>query len=210
MKTPMTAVKLRVILVILLIVSILLGIGAFLFIRTKLVEKAADSAKTIADAASSHNRVQSLRDAEKLLQENAAVEAKARAMVADSRNYQYQTRLFQDVVAIGAQAGVQVSAVNFTAATPGSSAAPAATAAPTGTSATPANAALPGGLNLIKADVTVKGPLPYEKLITFISYLERNTMKMQVAKVGITSTSSGTSGGSQVNSEVFSIGVYIR
>lgn len=200
----MTAVKLRILLVIVLFVVIVIGVVGFIFLRSKLVEKANDTIRVSDDAKGSTGRVKSLTDAQKILEENAMVEFKAQAMVAESKSYQYQDLIVRDIYAIATKAGVQVSLIDFGAGTTGT---PTSNAAGVATPKTPA---LPGGVNQTKANITIKNPVSYDKLLAFISYLEHNTMRIQVSKVGITGTGKSADGHAEVNSEVFTIGVYIR
>lgn len=196
--SSISASTLRVILIISLAVLILSGTGGFLYLRALLVAKAEETAGVVANVDYSDKQLQSLKDAERKLNENASIEQKVREMVPAKESYAYQDAIVLNIIAIAKKAGVTIKNIDYTVATA------------TGTDGNTSTVTLPGGITSTTANVTFESPLRYDNWLAFVHYIEQNTLRMQIANVSISSTGESADGHSLITSDGFTIGVYVR
>lgn len=91
---------------------------------------------------------------------------KASSIVADTKTYQYQNQVVNDVTAFANSAGVTILGFDF----------------PLKTGSTKKAS----GVKSIKADITLARPVEYNRFITFIKRIEQNLTRMQITSVNIT------------------------
>lgn len=200
--TSMTARKLRVLLLLVMLVVGVAAIGGFYFMQKQLRNYASDISQLKADADSGGQNLATLRRLSTELDEREGTIRKTKDIVAESKEYVYQDKIIEDLTEIGKSTGVTITGFTFSAA-----AAAATTTAPTGTSAPQTQAPASTGSTLKSQTVTVSiaNPVNYNTLMNFIKKIELNSFKMQIASVSITKGE-----GSQVTSESFIIEVYVR
>lgn len=119
---------------------------------------------------------QSIENAKKLrtvLDSNQDSATRAAAIVADTKFYQYQDQIVQDIGSYANTAGLTVLGYDFIS--------PAAAQA-TGKTATPKTAS---GVKTVVATVSLKSPVPYDRYLRFLRLIERNLTKMQVTQLDI-------------------------
>jgi len=215
MKHKLTASMLRIILIIILILLIAGGVTGFIFLRDALVKQAQEAAKISAEALSSQDKLQNLKDAQAMLAANEDVEQKVSRMLATSIQYTYQDEIIRELKKLGDSAGVKVTNIDFMSTTPVTTPTPtnpSTAAQPDGaTTGTPAQGtSIPSNVKLTQANITISTPLRYDNLLRFIRFVEQNTMTMKVSKLGL--SSAGESEGDQilVNCDVLTVGVYTR
>ncbi len=201
MSKPMTAQKLSIILALSLFGLIGIGIAGFIYSRNLLFAQATDTAKVTAQAASSNEELQALKGAQKTLDANKDIEVKAANLSTDSKSYLYQNRIVSDITNIANRAGIEVVSIEFTDATSNST---------TTTTTTPVPTAAIGGLREITVNVTLHNPVSYDRLMAFMSYIEQNSTKMQIAKISMTNNGKDKDGVATVTSDIFNISVYVR
>jgi len=211
MKHKLTASMLRIILIIILILLIAGGVTGFIFLRDALVKQAQEAAKISAEALSSQDKLQNLKDAQAMLAANEDVSR----MLATSIQYTYQDEIIRELKKLGDSAGVKVTNIDFMSTTPVTTPTPtnpSTAAQPDGaTTGTPAQGtSIPSNVKLTQANITISTPLRYDNLLRFIRFVEQNTMTMKVSKLGL--SSAGESEGDQilVNCDVLTVGVYTR
>lgn len=197
------------------VVLIFVGTTAgFYFAQDRLKEFAASITQLNADAEVGDKEVSTLQQLEKELEENQKTIKAARAIVSESKQYAYQDQIVADITAIANKSGVSITAFNFepagaeagaTTATPAPAAGGDSTAAgsPPGVPSVP-NAASSAKVKSVVTNVTLSSPVRYNNLIEFIRAIELNRMKMQIAKVSLTTVEGGLS------AETFAIEVYVR
>lgn len=197
MRRELTATRLRLFLSLSLILVVVLGGVSFSIVHSSLDSFATDVSHKIADANASRDNVQNLQKIQqKLTQRHDAIQ-KVDNIVAESKSYQYQNQIITDLNRYAARAGVGITNINFTDAQSTSST-PGAAPAP----ATPA----PSGVKSTSATITLANPVDYTKLLKFITYIEQNLTKMQISRINLSKDASGKS----INSEAFTIEVYIK
>lgn len=170
-KTPMSAVTLRTVLSVLIVLTIILSGVGFYFGQTWLNNLAVSVSHQIADSRASGNNVEALK---KLQQDVAArQESATRARSISSSAQNYQTQTIYDLDKYAASAGISIS--NYSFVQTSASAAPVATATITPTVAAPSTA----------VTITVTSPVSYVRLLKFMSAIESNLPKMQVSSVNL-------------------------
>ncbi len=194
----LTATNLRLMLSIGLFVIAALYTVAFSFVSNELKKVAVDVSHKTVDANASQNNLQIAQKIEKDLEEKSEVVERAQSIVADSQSYQYQNQIITDLNDYANRAGITITNIDFSAATPQGAAA--------ATPAAPLTTPVPSGVNSSSVSATLKNPVDYNSLLRFIYSIEQNLTKMQISKVGLSKDSASDG----VTSDVFTIEVYIR
>lgn len=198
MKGPMTATRLRLILVSSLFVIAIVEAVIFTFAYGQLSQTAVDASHTAVDASASENNLATLQKIKKILEEEKDVVSRASSIVADSQSYQYQDQIITDLNNFANKNGVSITNVDFSGGQ-----APAAS----GQTAAPAPTPAPAGLKSTSVTVTLKTPVNYDNLLRFIEAVEQNLTKMQISKISL---SKGSATGNDITSDALTIEVYIR
>lgn len=154
---------------------------------------ATDVSHTTVDATASENNLQNLQQVQQTLANEKDVIQRASNIVADSQSYQYQDQILTDLKAFAGQAGIVITNLDFSAASTSKTATPTASTAPSGVKST-------------SVSVTLKNPVNYVNFLKFIKSIEQNLTKMQISKIALSKSASG----SDVSSETLIIEVYIR
>lgn len=211
-KTALTASKLRYLLLGILVLLFLIGGGGFYFVQNLLKGYAKETSTLNSQASISDQNLEALRNIQAYLANHEQDQELAQKVVADSKQYRYQNEIVSDISKFANQSGISITSYNFTSdsttGTTGSGTTPPAaggTAAPSTTS--PATGGV-SSLKSTKVNVTIKSPVNYTNLLDFISRIEQNITKMQIAGISLTRSDEG--GKSQVSSESFDIEVYVR
>lgn len=133
---------------------------------------------------------QGIENAQKLqraLDENSDSVARAAAIVADTKYYEYQDQIVKDVGSYAAASNLTVLGFDFTTA---------------GSSKSSVK-----GLKTMVANISLQSPVSYNNYLRFLKLIERNLTKMQVTQMDI-SNDLKTSGG--ISSPVITLEVYVR
>lgn len=197
----MSPAKLTVILSFVMLVIIGLGVAGFIYSRNLLATQASETAAITAKAASSNEGVQSLTNAQAILDTNKDIELRAANLASDNKNYMYQNLITEDIGSIAERAGVEVTGWQFPVSS--STVSTSATTSPIAT-------AISGGVKETTVDVSIKSPVRYDRLMAFIHYIEQNSNKMQLSKISITSSAGDKDGAGMVTCDVLTISVYVR
>lgn len=190
-----TAVSLRLALSFSLVAISLLTSIALYFIYGGLQSVATDVSHVVVDSSVSQTNIQTLQKVQQELADEKDVIARAGDIVADSKSYQYQNQILNDLNNYAGKAGISITNVNFDAAGD-TGTTPPAKGAPTA----------PAGLKSTSVSITLQNPVPYDSMLRFIRSIEQNLTKMQISRVAL---AKGTSGNT-VTSEALTIQVYIK
>lgn len=206
MNGQMTAKRLRIVLIAAMIVVILAVGGGFFFAHKSLLGYAKTISQLNADADTGDQSIATLRSLEeKLDSEQDSIDA-AKSVISDSSSF--ATTVYQDINRIAGESGVTIASFEFvnssSTTTPAAGQAAPTTPATTTTPAAPA-ATTPSGVSQKAVTVTLASPVSYDKLMTFISKIEANDLKLQIASVKLTKEAGGN-----VGTQTFSIGAYVR
>ena len=198
------APKLRIVLIVSIIILAGASAGLFWYFRSQLISYAEQVEKDTTAASVSSSDVNKLKALKEELENNQVAVTRAKNIVADSRSYQYQNQIVDDINIYAKKAGIAVTNYAFT--DPSTGAGGEAAASPDG-AAVPAAPTLPEGLKSVSVSLTLKNPIEYQSIITFIRYIEANLTKMQVSGVAFSKTSPGST---QVSVDPITIEVYIK
>lgn len=165
------------------------GIGCWQLQKILAAERlAADHAKI--DATVSNSELQKAHNLQIYLSHHKADVEKAAAVVAETKTYQYQNQIVQDVNQFANLAGVTVLGFDFPTQTTNVTAAPAAK-----------------GVKTLQATVTLQNPVPYENYLRFLKLIEQNLTKMQITDVTITPDDKVVG---RINNPIIGLQVYVR
>jgi len=183
-KSSMTAVGFRSLLIVIIVFLIGLSTVGFYFAQGALVDYAKVVSQAVANSTSTGSDVQSLKKLQSELSSRQDAIVKASSLVASVTTY--QTQSITDINAYAAAAGITISNYSFS---------PTAVAA---TAGTPASMAV---------TLTLKSPLAYTSLLTFLKLVETNLPKMQVASLNLTRVDSNST---SVQSDLITVDVYTK
>lgn len=174
----MTAPRLRMILLATIGLMIAGGIGAFLFSQQQLSTYATKVNGDNAAAAASNQDVAMLQHLKTEMANNQVAVNRAASIVADSKYYQYQNQIIDDLNKYAKAAGFDsITSFSFTN-TSTAGASTSSTAVPT----TP-GVATPVGLKSVTATVSLPSSISYQSAMNFLKAVESNLTKMDLGGV---------------------------
>lgn len=211
----LTAHKLMVVFVVLLILIFVATVAGFIYFRSNL-EKFADDVSTISgQAESTRSRIQQLQQTESELKKHSEAIDRAASIVSESKSYEYQDQIIRDITNYAGRAGVTITSFNFpSSASTGTTPAPAATPMPAPAAGADSPAPAPSGTSAAAAPksitvvINLGESVPYASLLNFISMIEHNLTKMQIANVSLTKASDEDS--ENVSLQSLNLEVYVK
>ena len=205
-KFTLTATNLRIILAVSLVVITAIGAGGFTLAYNWLDGFAADASTVASQAAASESELQELSQTEKMLKTQHHAVERASKIAAESKSYQYQDQIINDLNDFARKAGITISDITFADDNAkGGSSSSSSSSNKTGTSL-PAIA----GLKATTASVTVKNPVEYRKLLTFMYLVEQSLTKMRIANVDLSRSTAQGQAPDSITSNTLTIEVYLR
>lgn len=211
-KLALTATNLRYVLAAALLLMFAACGAGFYYVHGYLKSYAEEASALNSQAEIGTKNIVALQNIERYIEEHKHEFSIAEKVVAESKSYRYQNEIVNDLSKIADKSGVNITGFQFgdqaAGATSGSSSSSSSTAAPAAGTAPATPSTTAGGLKTTKATITISSPVNYDNLLEFISRIERNITKMQIARIAISQTEEG--GRNSVASETFEIEVYIR
>lgn len=205
-KFTLTATNLRIILAVSLVAITAIGAGGFALAYNWLDGFAADASTVASHAAASESELQELSQTEKMLKTQHHAVERASKIAAESKSYQYQDQIINDLNDFARKAGITISDITFADDNAkGGSSSSSSSSSKTGTSL-PAIA----GLKATTASVTVKNPVEYRKLLTFMYLVEQSLTKMRIANVDLSRSTAQGQAPDSITSNTLTIEVYLR
>lgn len=163
------------------------GLGCWQLQKFLATERlAADHAKI--DATISTDELQKAHNLQLYLANHKSDVDKAAAVVAETKTYQYQNQIVEDVNRYADIAGVTILGFDF----------------PVQKTISPAGAK---GAKTIQAVVTLQNPVPYTNYLRFLKLIEQNLTKMQITEISITPDDKVPG---RVNNPSIGLQVYVR
>ncbi len=209
-KFTLTATNLRIILAVSLVVITAIGAGGFTLAYNWLDGFAADASTVASHAAASESELQELSQTEKMLKTQHHAVERASKIAAESKSYQYQDQIINDLNDFARKAGITISDITFAdnnakGGSSSNSSSSSSSSSKTGTS-------LPtiAGLKATTASVTVKNPVEYRKLLTFMYLVEQSLTKMRIANVDLSRSTAQGQPPDSITSNTLTIEVYLR
>ena len=145
-----------------------------------------DHAKIDADL--SRTELQRAKSLQSYLDQNKSAIEKTNSVVSDTKTYQYQNQIVNDIETYASKAGVIVLGYSFPQDT--------AAAKPDST-----------GLKSVSASLTLQTPLSYANYLRFLKYIEQNITKMQITNLGLTPDEDNAN---NIKSTSITLKVYVR
>lgn len=178
---------------------VIVGVGGFFFFQKYLASVATEVNGSNAKAAATSQDVAQLQRLKTEMADNQVAVTRAASVVGDSKSYQYQDQIINDLSSYAKAAGFSIRSFTF--------ADPANGAATSGGSAAPAPATTTAsGLKVSTVTVTLPEGLSYATVMTFLKSIEQNLTKMEVN--GVTFSVDHVSG--KITTQPIVIGVYTR
>ena len=172
-----------------LIVLLLVGIGTgSYFIHQKLSAYVMEVDHLKIDSEMNEQGIVNAQKLRVALAQNKNSVDRAAAIVADTKYYEYQDQIVQDISAYAAAANLTVLGFDFS-------------------TAASSKASSVKGIKTMVATISLKSPVPYNNYLRFLKLIERNLTKMQVTQLDISNDlkSPGT-----ISSPIITLEVYVR
>lgn len=198
------AVTMRIVFALSLVL-ILVGMGGIVYFGYTMLQGTAEEVSKIqTEAKAVDAKVQNLARLEKEMEKYKDSVAKARQLVAETQQYQYQNQIINDLTTYANQSGVGIAGFTFTSGSAGAK----SNSGSSGTSGTNnssgSNSA--AGPKSMKVSVRLNEKTDYMALLRFMHLIEQNLTRMQIASVSM----SKAEGSGQVSTQTLDVEVYVR
>ena len=176
MKKVLNASIARIILSLLLLIILSAMVGLVIFAYSFLSKTSEEVGKMQTEAIAVDAKIQSLLASKSQLDRNSDTVKKAKNIISESKLYQYQNQIIQDLNTYADRAGIPIKAFSFQN--------EPTTSAKTATSSkrTPAS---PAGVKSTFVSIQLGDHIDYTKFLHFLSLIEKNVTRMQLSGVSI-------------------------
>ena len=176
MKKVLNASIARIVLSLLLLIILSAMVGLVIFAYSFLGKTSEEVGKMQTEAIAVDAKIQSLLASKSQLDRNSDTVKKAKNIVSESKLYQYQNQIIQDLNTYADRAGIPIKSFSFQN--------EPTTSAKTATSSkrTPAS---PAGVKSTFVSIQLGDHIDYTKFLHFLSLIEKNVTRMQLLGVSI-------------------------
>ncbi len=176
MKKVLNASIARIVLSLLLLIILSAMVGLVIFAYSFLSKTSEEVGKMQTEATAVDAKIQSLLASKSQLDRNSDTVKKAKNIVSESKLYQYQNQIIQDLNTYADRAGIPIKSFSFQN--------EPTTSAKTATSSkrTPAS---PAGVKSTFVSIQLGDHIDYTKFLHFLSLIEKNVTRMQLSGVSI-------------------------
>ena len=176
MKKVLNASIARIILSLLLLIILSAMVGLVIFAYSFLSKTSEEVGKMQPEATAVDAKIQSLLASKSQLDRNSDTVKKAKNIVSESKLYQYQNQIIQDLNTYADRAGIPIKSFSFQN-EPTASAKTATSSKQTSTS--------PAGVKSTFVSIQLGDHIDYTKFLHFLSLIEKNVTRMQLSGVSI-------------------------
>ena len=176
MKKVLNASIARIILSLLLLIILSAMVGLVIFAYSFLSKTSEEVGKMQTEATAVDAKIQSLLASKSQLDRNSDTVKKAKNIVSESKLYQYQNQIIQDLNTYADRAGIPIKSFSFQN-EPTTSAKTLASSKQTSTS--------PAGVKSTFVSIQLGDHIDYTKFLHFLSLIEKNVTRMQLSGVSI-------------------------
>ena len=176
MKKVLNASIARIILSLLLLIILSAMVGLVIFAYSFLSKTSEEVGKMQTEAAAVDAKIQSLLASKSQLDRNSDTVKKAKNIVSESKLYQYQNQIIQDLNTYADRAGIPIKSFSFQN-EPTASAKTATSSKQTSTS--------PAGVKSTFVSIQLGDHIDYTKFLHLLSLIEKNVTRMQLSGVSI-------------------------
>ena len=176
MKKALNASIARIVLSLLLLIILSAMVGLVIFAYSFLSKTSEEVGKMQTEAIAVDAKIQSLLASKSQLDRNSDTVKKAKNIVSESKLYQYQNQIIQDLNTYADRAGIPIKSFSFQN-EPTASAKTATSSKQTSTS--------PAGVKSTFVSIQLGDHIDYTKFLHFLSLIEKNVTRMQLSGVSI-------------------------
>ena len=176
MKKVLNASIARIILSLLLLIILSAMVGLVIFAYSFLSKTSEEVGKMQTEAIAVDAKIQSLLASKSQLDRNSDTVKKAKNIVSESKLYQYQNQIIQDLNIYADRAGIPIKSFSFQN-EPTTSTKTATSSKQTSTS--------PAGVKSTFVSIQLGDHIDYTKFLHFLSLIEKNVTRMQLSGVSI-------------------------
>ena len=176
MKKALNASIARIVLSLLLLIILSAMVGLVIFAYSFLSKTSEEVGKMQTEAIAVDAKIQSLLASKSQLDRNSDTVKKAKNIVSESKLYQYQNQIIQDLNTYADRAGIPIKSFSFQN-EPTTSAKTATSSKQTSTS--------PAGVKSTFVSIQLGDHIDYTKFLHFLSLIEKNVTRMQLSGVSI-------------------------
>ena len=176
MKKVLNASIARIVLSLLLLIILSAMVGLVIFAYSFLSKTSEEVGKMQTEAIAVDAKIQSLLASKSQLDRNSDTVKKAKNIVSESKLYQYQNQIIQDLNTYADRAGIPIKSFSFQN-EPTTSAKTATSSKQTSTS--------PAGVKSTFVSIRLGDHIDYTKFLHFLSLIEKNVTRMQLSGVSI-------------------------
>ncbi|TAH33525.1 hypothetical protein EYC58_00985 [Candidatus Saccharibacteria bacterium] len=163
------------------------GVGSWLM-QGLLASQVTETDHAKIDADLSQTELQRANTLQTYLENNKAAIEKANAVVSETKTYQYQNQIVNDIESYASKAGVTILGYSF----------------PQDTTAAKPDAT---GLKSVSATLTLQTPVSYVNYLRFLKYIEQNITKMQITSLSL---APDTADANNIKDTAITLKVYVR
>ena len=176
MKKVLNASIARIVLSLLLLIILSAMVGLVIFAYSFLSKTSEEVGRMQTEATAVDAKIQSLLASKSQLDRNSDTVKKAKNIVSESKLYQYQNQIIQDLNTYADRAGIPIKSFSFQN-EPTASAKTATSSKQTSTS--------PAGVKSTFVSIQLGDHIDYTKFLHFLSLIEKNVTRMQLSGVSI-------------------------
>ena len=176
MKKVLNASIARIVLSLLLLIILSAMVGLVIFAYSFLSKTSEEVGKMQTEATAVDAKIQSLLASKSQLDRNSDTVKKAKNIVSESKLYQYQNQIIQDLNTYADRAGIPIKSFSFQN--------EPTTSTKTATSNKQTSAS-PAGVKSTFVSIQLGDHIDYTKFLHFLSLIEKNVTRMQLLGVSI-------------------------
>lgn len=176
MKKVLNASIARIILSLLLLIILSAMVGLVIFAYSFLSKTSEEVGKMQTEATAVDAKIQSLLASKSQLDRNSDTVKKAKNIVSESKLYQYQNQIIQDLNTYADRAGIPIKSFSFQN--------EPTTSTKTATSSKQISTS-PAGVKSTFVSIQLGDHIDYTKFLHFLSLIEKNVTRMQLSGVSI-------------------------
>ena len=176
MKKVLNASIARIVLSLLLLIILSAMVGLVIFAYSFLSKTSEEVGKMQTEAAAVDAKIQSLLASKSQLDRNSDTVKKAKNIVSESKLYQYQNQIIQDLNTYADRAGIPIKSFSFQN--------EPTTSTKTATSSKQISTS-PAGVKSTFVSIQLGDHIDYTKFLHFLSLIEKNVTRMQLSGVSI-------------------------
>lgn len=201
MKKGLTASSARIVLALFLLIILAAMVAGSYFAYSFLSTTSKEVTDMQTEASAVDMKIQNLLKLKDQLEKNPVATKKAEQIVAESKSYQYQNQIINDLSIYAAKANVPIQ--SFTFQDSSTSSAKSSSSSSQTTAKKPTSVS---GVKSITVSIQLGDKVPYNNLLHFLYLVENNVTRMQISGVSI---SRGEQRG-EVSAQSLELGVYVR